>query len=96
MESMSVQNFRDFYCRIWPPGVFELSKNAKNKKNQRKLKLTSSLFIIYSHNELQTCRGHGVHECAKLQGFLLSHLATRGLQIVKKCKKTRKFKENLN
>ena len=35
--------------------VFELSKNAKNKKNQRKLKLTSSLFIIYLHNELQTC-----------------------------------------
>ncbi len=31
--------------------------------------------------------GHGIHECAKLQGFLLSHLATRGLRIVKKCKK---------
>ena len=54
MESISVQHFRDFYCRIWPPGVFELSKNAK--KN-RKIKVTSSLFIIYLHIELQTCRG---------------------------------------
>ena len=34
-----------------------VSKNARNEENQRKLKLTSSLFIIYLHNELQTCRG---------------------------------------
>ena len=36
MEFISVQNFRDFYFRIWPLGVFELSKNAKNKENERK------------------------------------------------------------
>jgi len=36
--------------------------------------------------------GHGIHECAKFQGFLLSHLATRGLRIVKKCKKQGKSK----
>ena len=62
MESMSVQNFSDFYCLIWPPGVFELSKNAKNKENQRKLKLTSSLYIIF----MTFFWGQGSLKCPKM------------------------------
>ena len=52
MHSIRVQNFRDFYCRIWPPGVFELSKNAK--KQEKSKKTQTNIFPVHNHTVIKT------------------------------------------
>ena len=52
---------------------------------QRKIKITSSMYIIYLHNELQSCRRSWT-----LLGYNI--LATRGLRIVNNWKKLWKIK----
>ncbi len=39
------------YSRLATRGL----RIVENKEKQRKIHITSSLFIIYLHNELQTC-----------------------------------------
>ena len=66
-------------------------KKCKNKENQRKIKLTSSIFIIYLHNELQSCRGSWnllVCKISRISIFAFDHQGSSN------CQKMQKNKQN--
>ena len=81
-----MQNFTYFYLRILPPGA----SIVKNWVKQSKIKITSSLFISYLHNELQTCRRSWTLPGCKISGILISAFGHQGPRIVKKLKKSKK------
>ncbi len=53
MKSIRVQHFSHINFSIWPPGGSDMSKNWG------KIIISLFLFIIYIHNELQSCSKSG-------------------------------------
>jgi len=53
-------------------------------QKQRKFQITSSLFIIYLHNELQTCRGPQNLLVGKISGILVFAFGHQGASKYKK------------
>ena len=81
--------FQGFLFSHLATRVSELSNNAKN----RKIKLTSSLFIIYLHIELQSCRVSWSLLVCKISGIYIFAFGHQGSP---NCQKMQKQENQTN
>ncbi len=81
-----------FHFCVSPPGA----SNCKKCKKTKKIKITSSLFIIYLHNELQMCRGSWNLLVCKIPWISIFAFGHQGSSNCQKMQKTRKIKEKSN
>jgi len=77
-----------FHFCVSPPGASNCQKMLKTKK----IKITSSQFIIYLHNELQSCRGSCKPWVCKISGISIVAFCHQGSLNCQKMRKTSKIK----